>query len=219
MGETSRPTPVLLIVAIFSRYDEALAWAKARCAGVWGEVALESDEFAFQWTPYYESSMGDNLRKLFLAFAEPVDPGRLPEFKHQANSWEREYAGQARHEVARPLNLDPGYVTQGKLILASTKNHAHRIYLSDGIYAELTLQYRKKCWQKMPWTYPDYCQAAYHEFFTQCRPICARVCDKLSERRPSSSFNGKPKATARLVTSLPWRFARAVHGSRVCAGL
>jgi hypothetical protein len=169
MGEMSQPTPVLLIVAIFSRYDEALAWAKTRCADGWGGVALESDQFAFEWTPYYEPSMGDDLRKLFLAFEQPVDPGRLPELKHQANVWEQEYAEQADHDVVRPLNLDPGYVTQGKLILASTKNHAHRIYLSSGIYAELTLQYRDKRWQKLPWTYPDYCQDEYHQFFTQCR--------------------------------------------------
>lgn len=169
MRETSRPTPVLLIVAIFSRYDEALAWAKTRCAASWGKVALESEPFAFQWTTYYQPSMGDNLRKLFLAFAQPMDPERLPELKHQANSWEQEYAEQANHDVERPLNLDPGYVTQAKLILASTKNHAHRIYLSKGIYAELTLQYRDKHWHKLPWTYPDYCQAEYHEFFTRCR--------------------------------------------------
>jgi len=169
MGEKSRPTPVLLIVAIFSRYDEALAWAKTRCAAGWGKVALASDPFAFEWTPYYQPSMGDNLRKLFLAFEQTIDPGRLPELKHQANFWEQEYAEQADHDVERPLNLDPGYVTQGKLILASTKNHAHRIYLSRGIYAELTLQYRGKRWQKLPWTYPDYCQDEYHEFFTRCR--------------------------------------------------
>ncbi len=169
MGETSQPTPVLLIVAIFSRYDEALAWAKTRCVDGWGNVALESDQFAFEWTPYYEPSMGDNLRKSFLAFEQPIDPGRLPELKQQTNSWEQEYAEQADHDVVRPLNLVPGYVTLGKLILASTKNHAHRIYLSNGIYAELTLQYRDKRWQKLPWTYPDYCQDDYHEFFKECR--------------------------------------------------
>ena len=126
MGETSRPLPVLLIVAIFSRYDEALAWAKTHCADHWGRVALESAPFAFEWTPYYEKSMGENLRKLFLAFEQPIDPGQLSELKHQTNSWEQEYAEHADHDVVRPLNLDPGYVTQRKLILASTKNHAHR---------------------------------------------------------------------------------------------
>ncbi len=76
MGETSRPTPVLLIVAIFSRYDEALAWAKTRCADGWGRVALQSDQIAFEWTTYNEPSMGDNLRKFYLAFEKPIDTGR-----------------------------------------------------------------------------------------------------------------------------------------------
>jgi hypothetical protein len=69
----------------------------------------------------------------------------------------------------RPLNLDPGYITLAKLVLASTKDHAHRIYLSQGIYAEITLNYRAGSWQPLPWTYPDYRRSDFQEFFTNCR--------------------------------------------------
>ena len=70
-----------------------------------------------------------------------------------------------------PLNLDPGYVTLAKLVLASTKDHAHRIYLADCIYAEVTLSYRGGAWQPFEWTYPDYRRADFHVFFTRCREL------------------------------------------------
>ena len=69
----------------------------------------------------------------------------------------------------RPLNLDPGYITPAKLVLASTKDHAHRIYLRDGIYAEVTLSFRGRKWQPLEWTYPDYRRDDYQRFFTECR--------------------------------------------------
>lgn len=74
-----------------------------------------------------------------------------------------------RHAESRPLNLDPGYLTPAKLVLASTKDHAHRIYLRDGIFAEVTLVYRKGKWQPLEWTYPDYRRDDYQQFFTRCR--------------------------------------------------
>ena len=94
---------------------------------------------------------------------------RLPSFKRQTNDWEQAFAQQAELPEARPLNLDPGYLTEAKLVLASTKDHAHRIYLGEGIYAEVTLNYRKRAWQKCPWTYPDYQRQDFQAFFTQCR--------------------------------------------------
>ena len=76
--------------------------------------------------------------------------------------------------VARPLNLDPGYLTEEKLVLASTKDHAHRIYLARGIYAEVTLHYQGGRWQSHDWTYPDFQRDDYHIFFTQCRDFLRR---------------------------------------------
>ena len=83
--------------------------------------------------------------------------------------WEEEYATTTEWPESRPLNLDPGYVTDAKLVLASTKNHAHRIYLDSGIYAEVTLYYQGRQWKHWNWTYPDYRRSDYYEFFTSCR--------------------------------------------------
>ena len=99
--------------------------------------------------------------------------GRLADIKRQTNAWEAEYAALGLHPEPRPLNLDPGYITLAKLVLASTKDHAHRIYLGDGIYAEVTLAYRDRRWQPLEWTYPDYRRDDYQQFFTDVPPIAA----------------------------------------------
>jgi hypothetical protein len=169
VGRIQPVSPVLLIIAASSRYAEAIEWATVQCAERYDPVALISAAFEFTETDYYAATMGSDLKKQFLAFERLVDPGVLPDIKIQTNQWEAEYAALGRHPESRPLNLDPGYVTPAKLVLASTKDHAHRIYLRDGIYAELTLSYRKHAWQPMDWTYPDYRRDDYQRFFTRCR--------------------------------------------------
>ena len=113
--------------------------------------------------------MGAGLDKQFFVFEELFDPAELVADKLASGEWEQAYAACAGHAEPRPLNLDPGYLTNAKLVLASTKDHAHRLYLARGIYAEVTLFYRDRCWQHHPWTFPDYRRADYQEFFTAAR--------------------------------------------------
>jgi len=169
MGQINTPTPVLLLIAVSSRYDQALAWAEERAVQEFGPLLFQSEAFDFTETDYYQASMGDSLKKQFLTFETRLDPGRLPQIKIDTNDWEQEFADQFECPEPRPLNLDPGYLTLAKLILASTKDHAHRIYLGQGIYAETTLHYRSKAWQAGPWTFPDYQREDFQAFFTQCR--------------------------------------------------
>lgn len=169
MGLIHEHVPVLLIVAISSRYHEALAWARERMEREFGPLALTSDVFAFTETDYYAATMGTDLKKQFVALEQLIDPGDLADIKRRTNEWEAEYAALGRHPEPRPLNLDPGYITPAKLVLASTKDHAHRVYLRDGIFAEVTLVYRGRRWQPLEWTYPDYRRDDYQEFFTRCR--------------------------------------------------
>jgi hypothetical protein len=146
-----------------------LAWFHARGKEEFGQIVLTSNAFNFTETDYYLATMGSNLKKQFFAFDRLIDPAELAGIKRQTNDWEAEYAALARQAEPRPINLDPGYVTPAKLVLASTKDHAHRIYLRDGIYAEVTLSFRAGRWQPHEWTYPDYRRADYQAFFTACR--------------------------------------------------
>ena len=185
MGEPTPHSPVLLLLAAFSRHDDALDWARQRAVEAWGPIQRESTRFEFVETNYYDATMGTGLKKVFFAFQQPFDPERLVEIKLMTNRWEEEYAAGARDRAkgdspifaetkigtvpARPLNLDPGYLTLGKLVLASTKDFAHRIYLSHGIYAEVTLQYRHRRWEHHQYTFPDYRREDYQRFFSECR--------------------------------------------------
>lgn len=169
MGQIQTSTPVMLLVAASSRYQTALDWAQKQCEVRFGPLAHTSEPFDFTETDYYAATMGAGLKKQFFALDRLIDPAALAGIKCETNRWEAEYAALGRHEELRPLNLDPGYITPAKLVLASTKDHAHRIYLRDGIYAEITLAYRQRRWQPMEWTYPDYRRDDYQRFFTQCR--------------------------------------------------
>jgi len=169
MGQIHPHRPVLGVLAVFSRYAEALEWARATAVAAWGPVVLGSPVFDFVETKFYEASMGSELKKQLLAFERLMDPAELVSRKHLANAWETQYQQESRWPEVRPVNVDPGYLTEAKLILASTKDRDHRIYLDRGVFAEGTIYFRQGSWQTRPWTYPDYQRTDYHLFFSQCR--------------------------------------------------
>lgn len=96
-------------------------------------------------------------------------PGELVEVKVRTNGLEAALADEAPHGPPRPVNLDPGYVSESKLVLASMKDFSHRIYLGSGVYGEVTLMYRKGKWESLAWTFPDYASGRYDEFLTAAR--------------------------------------------------
>jgi hypothetical protein len=175
MGEIKKIQPVLLIVAVFSSIETAFGWIRERVELQFGEIAVESEKFRFdQFTNYYNPSMGQVLYKQLWGFKNLIDPSSLCKIKLQTNKLETDFCNENKTDFTRPINLDPGYVDLGKLILASTKDHSHRIYLSDGIFAETTLIYRQKKWEPLPWSYPDYQSEICHNFLSQCRDLLHR---------------------------------------------
>lgn len=169
MGQATAHPPVLPLVVVFSASPAARHWARQAIEAAWGPVALTSPTFSFSETAYYAASMGTRLELELWACDELMPPTDLPERKRQTNLWEAAYAQEAADVVSRPLNLDPGYLTLAKLVLASTKDHAHRLYLGEGIFGEVTLNYVRGAWQPLPWTYPNYRRADYQEFLSRCR--------------------------------------------------
>lgn len=171
MGRIHPHPPVLLILAAFSRYGEALDWTRQRAESQFGPITLESERFVHDETAYYERSMGPDLLKTFFTFERRIDPSDLVDLKHRTNAWEEEYRAASDWPEPRPLNIDPGYLTEAKLVLATTKDREHRLYLRHGIFAEVTLHYQHGAWRERPWTYPDYCRQDYHRFFDRCRAL------------------------------------------------
>jgi len=162
--------PVLLVAAISSGQRTAVDWACHQLEQTYGQIELQSNDLPFDQTTYYAEEMGANLMKRLVAFGPLIDPAGLAHIKLHSNQLESELAGHSER-VARPVNIDPGYVTEAKLILATTKDRDHRIYLADGIFAEVTLYYRQYRWRASHWTYPDYQTAEVGEFLNHCREL------------------------------------------------
>ncbi|MBE0432955.1 DUF4416 family protein [candidate division WOR-3 bacterium] len=133
-----------------------------------GRIVLKSASRPFDHTPYYNKEMGDQLTRQWWAFGDLVMPDRLVEFKHRTNATEKKYLNA---QGGRHVNIDPGLLSLSNLVLASTKNYAHRICLGQGIYAEVTLLYKHKGFVPLEWTYLDYREASALEFFTRARGI------------------------------------------------
>lgn len=175
MATPKPPHPALLLVATFSRHESVLDWAAGKVADQWGKIALASRRFDHSETSYYSGEMGPGLLKQFLIVEGLYDPARLAQTKLQSNAWEEEIARSCDYAESRPLNVDPGYVTLTKLVLASAKDRAHRIYLADGIYAEECLYYLDRRWQSRPWTYPDYQRDDFQAFFVEARELLKQL--------------------------------------------
>ncbi len=171
MAQPKTAPQTVQLVAIFSRHESALDWAAKKVADYWGRIALTSPRFEHSETTYYAEEMGMGLLKQFLVLEGLYDPAKLPHSKLQSNAWEEELSQSSDYAESRPLNIDPGYVTLTKLVLASCKDRAHRIYLSDGIYAEECLYYLDQRWQSRPWTYADYQREDFQAFFIEAREL------------------------------------------------
>ncbi len=118
-----------------------------------GEMELIGQELSFDHTRYYTAEMGTELARRFVAFRDLIARERLPSIKLQTNVLEKRFS---RAGGGRRVNIDPGYLTAENLILATGKNYSHRVYVDDGIYADLTLIFQDGSYQPLPWTYPDY---------------------------------------------------------------
>jgi hypothetical protein len=197
VAEPREPGRVMLIVAAFSRWPEALGWARDNLQNRYGPTCLESPVFDFVETHYYDDEMGGGLKKTFYAFERLIDPTQLAAIKLATNELERQAAtvsewAAAKSGFARPLNLDPGYLNAGKWVLATTKDQAHRLLLGGGVYAEVTLRFEHGEYVPWPWTYPNYCRDDYRAFFKQARKEYHRIlkslptCDSQIENQASN---------------------------------
>lgn len=168
MAEVMPVEPVIRFCAVISSEPEIRQRAIERLAEQWGEIFLRSEPLPFEAGGYYAQTMGANLYKVLVGFEQPIDGATLADWKTWSNRVENDFQDEASDRV-RPLNLDPGYVTQAKLVLATTKDRDHRIYLRDGIFAEITLTYTAKRWIHHRWSYPDYRTESVAAFALGCR--------------------------------------------------
>lgn len=169
MWQLKDPKPVKLIIGILAADKNCLQAASDALTSEFGSADLISDIWPFTQTDYYKNETGDNILRQFLTIEKLIDPADLAEIKLKTNRLEQKLAVESGLDLPRPVNLDPGIIEPSKLILATTKNYSHRIYIGQKIFAEVTLIFDKGAWSALPYTYPDYKQDCYHDFFSKVR--------------------------------------------------
>ncbi|MFA5109861.1 MAG: DUF4416 family protein [Desulfobaccales bacterium] len=152
MSRPGPPTPVKPMVSMLLAREDLGPPVIARLAGYFGPPDLVGPWWPFDATSYYAPEMGPNLGRRLVSFLHLADPARVADWKVFTNEVERAFSLGER----RLANLDPGYVTRERLVLATGKNFTHRIYLDHGIYGDLTLIYGQGSFRPLPWSYPDY---------------------------------------------------------------
>jgi hypothetical protein len=166
MGVIKEPEKARALIGLIYRRDFNIENTIPELTDRLGGILSRSSAIPFTQTDYYEKEMGKDLVRQWLLFDRLIAPDGLVDLKIWSNGIEGRHCGE---KGGRQVNIDPGMITLNNLILASTKNYAHRIYLGQGIYAETTLIYRHSRFQPLDWTYPDYKTDEALAFFAQAR--------------------------------------------------
>ena len=178
MGKIHVPQPVKLLAGITYhpsiQADRIIRLLEKNVC----KIEMSSAPYDFsRFTDYYRNEMGAGLVKQFVVFTDLIQPDQLADIKINTNLLEESFMD----ETKRRVNIDPGYICPAKLVLATTKNYSHRIYLTKGIYGDVHLQYRNGGYQPQPWTYPDYQDAENIEFFLKIRSIYLEQLGKITD--------------------------------------
>lgn len=154
MSVPKKPKDVLLVLSILgSKWDQFWPRVQEDLKEALGEIEYISPMILFTETTYYDRELGTPIYRRILSFKDLISPDKLADIKLTTNEIEKKYA---RQDGSRIFNLDPGILSFERFVLATGKEYTHRIYLREGIWADLTLIFQKGKWQSLPWTYPDY---------------------------------------------------------------
>jgi hypothetical protein len=174
MGQIVEPSKVKLIAALLWNESASIEEVYRRLEKEWGKIEARSAEYDFIHTGYYKDEFGERLMKQFVSFERLVDINLMPDIKIRSNQLEDEFV-QGKNRV---VNIDPGYIANAKLVMPTTKNLPHRVYIGKNIYADLQLIYKKPSFQTILWTFADYKEPFNLEFFNKVRE---RYMEQLTE--------------------------------------
>lgn len=170
MGVPFVPSRALLFVGTLFHSEETYYRTLPLLFAEFGDIVLEGPRRDWDYSDYYAGEMGSPLFRRFLFFGNLVDQDHLVKIKKATNDLEVFLSAGGR----RTINLDPGYLTPAKLVLASTKDYSHRIYLGEGIFAEVTLIFRKGHFSPYVNTYRDYRDRTNLALFSVARKMLMR---------------------------------------------
>lgn len=166
MGQAQEPESAQLVIGVIHADGDVRNEALSRLEHSLGPLKAAADDLPFVWTDFYVTEMGEGLMRGFALADRLFSRGSLVELKLLSNQVE---ADLARPDGSRVVNLDPGLMTPENFVLATTKPAGHRVYLRDGIFAEVTLRYRRGSFEPLDWTYPDYRSEPIRKIFNRVR--------------------------------------------------
>lgn len=165
MSTPKEPHPAKLVIRFLFSDLTAQLQALEALASDFGPIDFLSASGDFPYTAYYDDEMGRGIRRQTAGFLNLVAQGALADLKLRTNQIEARFLQNGKRQV----NIDPGILSVERLVLATGKNYTHRIYLREGIYADLTLIYSKGAYRPLPWTYPDYCEPEFLHYLEVLR--------------------------------------------------
>ena len=165
MSKPEKPYPVKFFVGILTARPECLAETESQLTEAFGPIDYRSRPLPFDVTNYYEKEMGANLERIFLSFENLISPDELPSIKVKTDAIEERLAADG----PRRVNIDPGYLDYHKVVLASNKTGGQKIYLSQGVWADMTLHYTKGRFVPFEWSFPDFKKGIYEKMFMEIR--------------------------------------------------
>jgi len=167
MANVKRYDKVKLVVSLFSNEKELFSGIMSILKRKFGDIDFESGFLSINKTDYYTNEMGPNLIRKICAFKKLICRDKISDIKVFTNKLEKKFS----KENKRRINVDPGYISLGKFILATTKNQQQRIYLRKGIFAECALRYKNGGFISWEWTYPDYASKEYRNTLNTIREL------------------------------------------------
>ena len=165
MSRPKPPKPAKLVISMFMHDRQMVAPVTSELCAELGPVDMVSPWMRFDHTAYYAAEMGEPLHRRLVVLEELIEQQRLADIKLFTNRVEDRFAESSRRRV----NIDPGYLLAERFVLATGKNYSHRIFIGNGIYADLTLVYRSGGFQPLEWTYPDYCEERMRNYLNAAR--------------------------------------------------
>jgi hypothetical protein len=171
MARLRKPLLIKLFIGLLSPDHALLGECTSLLASKYGTIDLESDVVPWEITDYYQDEMGGPLHRKFVFFDKLMEPDELPSVKLFSIEIEERFSRVMERNPKRMINVDPGYVTEAKVVLATTKDFSHRIYIGSGIYAEVTLRFnsREQSFAALEHTYYDYRTPDYIALFNKAR--------------------------------------------------
>jgi hypothetical protein len=156
----------LLFMAVMYSDENRFESAKKELIKKYGKIKAESFAYDFNFTNYYEPEMGSGLKKKFLVFEKLIFKEELVDIKFFITEIEKKYSNSGN----RVVNIDPGYLSNTELVLATFKEKSFKEKISDKVWAHKVLEFDGDNIKQFFHTFADYKDKKNQEFIVNNKP-------------------------------------------------